>query len=278
MKKKTTLLLTLIALLATGSLSYDAVAQTLAEGGASMTNVTCRPGPFYTLIFYDQSASTKNYASAQKMFADSLETVINRRLTCKGDLLQLFLVHEKTRGRAYWKDAPCPVEPVDLTTLPRRRKNMAKIQYDSAIQAFRAETNTTLKTFMDDSPIAPGLAGHTDLLGTLEVINEMLKRAPKDMQVTIYYLSDMFESMNGAGRRDFDRRPPTSRTEAEAWAKKDVALVRAGMDVDESRFRNVQIRVLLGELTNKNHALEVQHYWQQVFALIGFQPQNIRYN
>src|SRR5690606_4797771 len=51
-----------------------------------------------------------------------------------------------------------------------------------------------------------------------------------------YYFSDMYESMTGPGRRDFDARPPRSYAEAEEWARADLEFVRREMNVDPSRF------------------------------------------
>jgi hypothetical protein len=94
----------------------------------------------------------------------------------------------------------------------------------------------------------------------------------------IYYLSDMFESMPGPARRNFDRRPPASRTQAQRWARADADTLDTFMILHRDRLRDAHVRVLLGTLATKPHAQAVKFYWLELFRQLGLSPQQIDYN
>ncbi|HEX6042089.1 MAG TPA: hypothetical protein VFZ20_28850, partial [Longimicrobium sp.] len=119
------------------------------------------------------------------------------------------------------------------------------------------------------------LRAQTDLVGTLEVIRDELSRADSGATVRVLYMSDMHESMPSRGR-DFDRRPPSSTAEAEAWADADAALLEQ-MRVDPARMGRVHVRVLLGNLANRDRAgPEIRRYWERLFQHAGIR--HVEYN
>jgi hypothetical protein len=88
----------------------------------------------------------------------------------------------------------------------------------------------------------------------------------------------MFESMPGPARRNFDRRPPQSRTQARRWAQADADTLDTFMILRRDRLRKAHVRVLLGTLATKPHAQDVKFYWRTLFQELGLAPRQIDYN
>jgi hypothetical protein len=159
------------------------------------------------------------------------------------------------------------------TTLHKAQK---KLELEQNLTTLRKHAGDQLQT-LPSIPVNPSFKLHTDLLGTLEVASDELGKSAPGESAMIYYFGDMRESME-APRRDFDRRPPRDRAEAEQWADADAAAVPRQMSIDTARFHNAEIRVLMGNLAAKPKASEVRAYWERLFKNVGFDPAKIRFN
>ncbi|HET6232209.1 MAG TPA: hypothetical protein VFE05_19200 [Longimicrobiaceae bacterium] len=234
----------------------------------------CSRPPQQTLVFYDQSASSVVDPRTEALFRDTLEAVATSALQCPGDAVHGFPLHGNTRGKVDRVDLLDTIQSADPTGKTKVAAALAKTQYEQKIASLHEEASRQLLA-LGSSLVAPGDKRHTDMLGSLEVLSDELK-GDSASSARVYYLSDMRESMPAPGR-DFDAHPPSTRAEAENWATADVARVME-MSVDTTRFKNVHVRVLLGNLAAKPHGPEIRAYWERLFAKVGFRSENLEYN
>jgi hypothetical protein len=233
------------------------------------------PPPHHTLVFLDRSASTRADVAARQLFADSLARIVQMHLRHPGDRLRAFVLSEKTRSKAYRLDLRNDVRPLQEKPFPDEQA-LEEARYRKAIAEYLQEATSTLQEFATRTEVPPSYARWTDIWGTLEVASEELpaKRAERHL----YYLSDMFESMPGPDRRNFDQQPPQSRSEAETWATADAKHMRAQFALDSDVLRDARVRVLQGTLATKPHAQDVKVYWRTLFRTLDVAPGRVVYN
>jgi hypothetical protein len=242
-------------------------------GGRDSSTEAPAPPTTHTLIFLDQSVSTGGHPDAQALFADSLRHIVHRHLRQPGDRLSLFLVHEKTLSKAHRVNLKNDVAPLQEKEFPDEQA-LERARYRKETEQFLQTATTRLRDFLRSPP--PTSAGWTDLWGTLGVAST--ERAPEADEYRLYYLSDMFESMPGPARRNFDRRPPTSRAQAQRWARADADTLDTFMVLRPDRLRDARVRVLLGTLATKDHAQAVKFYWLTLLQKLGLPRRHIDYN
>lgn len=234
------------------------------------------PGPSTattTLVFVDRSVSADATAETKALFADTLARVVDNSMKWKGDRISLYPVHERTLSKVG------RVNVVNDVELPQR-KSFVQDQETELIR-HRKETMRYLNTAAEDlqdrlaqMTVDENFARWTNLWATLGVASEELPRDSSRKQ--IYYFSDMFESMPGSERRNFDRRPPQSREEAESWAQADAEELSKYMTLSPEALRGAKVRVIQGSMAAKDNAPYVKFYWLELFQEVGLQ--NVRYN
>jgi hypothetical protein len=252
-----------LALLATGC------------GSGSSPSSSESPSRRQTLVFVDYSISTGGHPQAESLYVDSLARIVDRRLRHPGDRLSLYYVHEKTLSKAHRLDVRNEVPPLKDKEFPDEQA-LARARHKRKTEQFLHRTTRRLQKALQSPPPSPSVSEWTDLWGTVGVATTEL--SPRADTHTVYYFSDMYESMPGAGRRNFDRRPPQSRAQAERWARADVPRLDSLMRVETTRLRNVRVRVLLGTLATKPRAQAVKFYWRTFFRELGVPPRQIDYN
>jgi hypothetical protein len=235
------------------------------------------PPPRHTLVFIDRSASAGEAGSAVRaVFADSLRGLARRLLSRPGDRLSAFLVYQKTLSKAQRLDLRNDVPPRQTRDFADEQA-LEDARLKAETQRFVAEASDRLVAFAVRAPMQASFAQWTDLWGTLGVASEEFYVTPAERHMV--YLSDMYESMPGEGRRDFDAEPPASRAEAEAWAAADAPTLRDLMVLDADRLRTATVRVIPGPLAAKPHAQDVKFYWLRLFEVAaGLPPAQVRYN
>lgn len=219
------------------------------------------------VIFWDRSASAADSPSTA-VFVDSLRQTVEAALRCPGNSVSAFLVHARTPGKAHRVRAANDLELPPVSG-PRNRVKRDSIQYELKVSKLVQSTWTRFAALIDSTQLSAGLTSRTDLLGSLEVLTSELADAPNHARKLVYYFSDMYESMTGPGRRDFDKRPPRSYAEAEEWARTDLDFVRREMNVDPDSFSGVEVRILTEGLANRPNADQVRHYWEVLLSELG---------
>ena len=233
------------------------------------------PPSHHTLVFLDWSASADAHPEARQLFADSLARIVRMHLRRPGDRLKAFLLHEKTRSKAYRLDLRNDVRPREEKDFPDEQA-LENARYKKAVAEYLDTATTQLQQFGRSADVPTAYARWTDVWGTLEVASEELPTGRAERHV--YYLSDMYESMPGPDRRNFDRRPPPSRADANAWARTDAERLPDLLTLRPAVLQTATVRVLQGTLATKAHAQDVKVYWQTLFAELGVPPEQVQYN
>jgi hypothetical protein len=233
------------------------------------------PSTTHTLVFVDHSVSTGDHPDARSLFADSLARIVDQNMDTPDDRISLFFVHEKTLSKAHQVDLTNDVPPPNETQFADEQA-LAEARHKRQTEQFLQQTTQRLQTALKSPPIKSAFTDWTDLWGTLGVASTTL--APAADQHRVYYFSDMFESMPGADRRNFDRRPPQSRTQAERWAQADADALDTLMVLRPARLQNAEVRVLLGTLATKAHAQHVKFYWLALFQELDLSRTQVDYN
>jgi hypothetical protein len=228
----------------------------------------CERPDQHTIVFVDQSASSVADSATTAMFRDTLKALIDTKLQSCGDAIHGFLVHGNTRGKVDRVDVVNRV-PVDTADMSSIDKAKAISRHRQALAALREEGEARLTALLTAN-VPPHLKRQTDLLGTLEVVSDVMRQADSGSVARVYYLGDMHESM-APPRRSFDAQLPADADEARAWADADTALLR-GMSIDRKHLEHVEVRVLLGSLAHKPGTAEVRSYWERLLANAGIEP------
>ena len=227
-----------------------------------------------TIVFYDQSASSVADPATLAMFGDTMNALVQSGLECHGDAVRGFLVHERTRSKAERVDVENRVPPLgDTLRMSTLIRSQAVLDYNQRTDSLRADGAARLASLFTMN-VAPEYRRHTDLIGTLEVIGDEVAKADSGSTIRVVYLGDMHESMPPP-RRDFDRQPPATIDEAEAWANADTVVLR-DLRVDRDQLARVEVRVLLGSLALRPAAPEIRRYWERLFANAGIPK--VQYN
>ncbi|HEU0078832.1 MAG TPA: hypothetical protein VFQ76_14355 [Longimicrobiaceae bacterium] len=213
-----------------------------------------------------------------RTFGDSVNAIVRESLACPGDRLEGFLVHGATRGKAHKKVFVHQVPPAQLDTLPSMLHTGAVKAVADSTAALHTRAHRELSTLFDSTTLGHGLRQHTDLLGALEVASDEFAAAPAEAGRVVYFFSDMNESMNGPGRRDFDVSPPRSRSEAEKWARTDAAMVATELQVSRQSLQGAEVRIILGDLANRHGAENVRTYWAALLNALGIPREDVRFN
>lgn len=229
-----------------------------------------------TIVFYDVSALTRLGSLADASFEDTLQALVDHRLVNQGDRISLFLVHAGTRGKANRYESVYDLAFEDETSGSTANRRIAEIRNAEKRQAFYEGARQGIASFPATTQVKAGVENWTDLWGALEVISDEVAAGASDTRV--YFLSDMYESSQGHGRRDFHKRAPKSIKEAESWATEDAFWVDENLAIEPERLADVQIRVLLGTHGNLPEAPYVRAYWEKLFTDVGFDKRLIRYN
>lgn len=239
--------------------------------------VTLCNEPRYVVLFVDRSASTQGRELPPEV-RDSLSRLPERYLGCPGDNLHAFVVHKRTRGRALRLDLANDLPPAPSPLNVSRSDYVAdSIEHDKKRAEFSKWASDQISTFIAGGSGPPAADDSTDLLGTLEVASDEMTEAPQGASKWIVYLSDMFESMSGPGRRDFDANPPDSIQKAERWAIEDSARVLPTLRVAAQNFSGVRVRVLSRPWGDRTGTEFVREYWYKMFSVVGIPREHVRF-
>lgn len=223
----------------------------------------------HTLVFIDRSASTGAYPEAEALFADSLQAIVRSRLKRPGDRMSLFIVHEKTLSKSPRLDLRNAVSPLERKDFADEQA-LENARYKKEVEEYLQEAEDEALSFMTGASRSE-FARWTDLWGTLGVASEEFgaNDGSRSVDRAVYYFSDMFESMPGPDRRNFDRSPPSSRAQAESWAAEDATRLDDEMILRPSVLQPARFRILMGPLATKSGAQPVKFYWLSLFDEVG---------
>ena len=171
----------------------------------------------HTLVFIDKTQSVNvNRAFVNDKYKQVLNDLIEQNVQRKGDKFEVYFIHENTQ-KARALSLTCRTEVENTETMSATDREAAETSSGLLIQRERL-------VFLRQAVAKLGVQNvgvsqrYTDIWGSLPVV---AKAAEAGMEVKVYYLSDMIESMRGVGRRDFHQVPPKDNAQAQNWAKAD---------------------------------------------------------
>ncbi len=173
--------------------------------------------PVYTLIFMDKTQSVNvNKAFVAQKYQQLLADIVEQNIKQKGDKLEVYFIHENTQ-KAKALSVTCRTEMDNTSSMNATDREGAQTTFDLMLDREKMVLlrQVTSKLAMQNTDNSQRF---TDIWASLPV---MAKAAETGAEVKAYFLSDMIESMRGAGRRDFHSHAPKDNNEATNWAKTD---------------------------------------------------------
>ncbi|MEZ0542289.1 hypothetical protein [Fibrella arboris] len=218
--------------------------------------------PSYTLFFIDKSLSNNSLSEARAVYERVIREAITENVHQKGDKVVVYYVHDNTaKARALALTARTQLPETEGASPTDREA--AQSDYELQLTREQATMQRQVLTRLDQ-PNTDLSNQHTDLWGSLDV----LARADESgKQVRAYYLSDMVESMNGPGRRDFHKTPPATNQQADEWAKADAKKLSAQYVIGSPAIRLVLPFAATASAKENNPT--VTRYWHTLFDTMG---------
>lgn len=217
------------------------------------------------MVFFDRSSSAQQDSVAEVAFREAVTELAEDALQCEGDRLDGYVLFSNT-GTAYHERFEVITPPLELKDVAELDRPREELQWEEEMAQERLDAVDLLQMRLVQLEGIPREAlQETDILGSLRVIAERFEEAPDSAYQRVLYLSDMHESKRGAGRRDFDVRPPADLAEARVWAEADVARLIEQEEVAPGALRGVSVRALRSTLGIGSEADAVRAYWQIVF-------------
>jgi hypothetical protein len=178
--------------------------------------------PIYTLIFMDKTRSVNvNEAFVAKKYEQILSDIVAQNIRQKGDKVEVYFIHENT-SKAKALSLTCRTEIDDTQAMNATDREGAQTTFGLMLDREKMVFSRQITSKLAIQNLSASRQ-NTDIWGSLPVI---AKAAETGMEVKVYYLSDMIESMSGAGRRDFHHNAPANNQEAQSWAKADAKILK----------------------------------------------------
>lgn len=223
---------------------------------------TAADEPSYTLFFIDKSLSNSSLSEARAAYERVIREAIAENVHQKGDKVVVYFVHDNT-AKARALSLTARTQLPDTEGASPTDREAAQTDYELQLTREQATLQRQVLAKLDQAN-ANHSNQHTDLWGSLDV----LARADESgRQVRAYYLSDMVESMNGSGRRDFHKTPPASNQQADDWAKADAKTLSTQYVIGSPAIRLVLPFAATASAKENNPT--VTRYWHTLFETMG---------
>lgn len=228
--------------------------------------------PVHTVVFVDRS-STATDTTTGGPYLTALNTAVSRDFATAGSTLDLYLVHDRTTGKAGHESASLIAALPPPTDNDLERKDAC----DNAHNAFlisKVAGRMKAVRFAQHEQAAEKNRGGSDLWGALQVTSEAAAQDPADRPLRVLFLSDMMQCMPG---RCLESKPPASQAQAEAWGREDAARIRnSGLDLD--RLARATYTLVSGDFANSTAYTHIPAYWQALLGGLGVPAGNIIVN
>lgn len=235
---------------------------TACSGDGDKAKAPTTDEPVYTLIFLDKTRSVNvSKAFIAQKYQQVLTDIIEQNIRQKGDKLEVYFIHENT-SKARALNVTVRTEMADVSSASPTDRESAETEFTLALTREKAQIRQ--RVFQQLAAQNTGASNQeTDIWASLPVI---AKANETGATVKVYYLSDMIESVKGAGRRDFQTKPPKDNAQASQWAKADAEQLK------QYTLGSPDITMVLPFEPNasiKENNPAVTQYWQTLFSELG---------
>lgn len=224
----------------------------------------------FTLVFMDKSNSSTIDEQSKKDFNTKVSNLLSNRYKANGSIIQVKYLHKGTQG--------------DYTTIKHQfseklqscedcgsiERELVNAQNKKLIS--EAQKNIRLKLVAYYTEKNPNSSSQfTDIWSSLEWISRVFNDVHSKDKLVIYS-SDMVESMQGTGRRDFHKNPLKSKNDAIDTAKKDLIWIKSNLSINASAFKNLKITIWPPANTLQGSSSpNMIYYWETLFTSLGAQ-------
>lgn len=221
----------------------------------------------HSLVFIDKTVSVSLSDTFTRIkYEKALQDIVNQNIRQKDDKIEVFFIHENTsQAKVFTQTAKAEMK--DTAGLNPTDIQAAKNNYQVALKRERNKMINRCKDALLD-PNTTFTKQYTDIWAVLPIIDKRNAKKKENTNLKVYLLSDMVESMPGLERRDFYKRPPFSKQEAQAWAEKDA---KKFADIE---LEDIEIFYLLPfspmSATNQNNP-NVLTYWEILLGKLGLE-------
>lgn len=225
----------------------------------------------HLMIFMDKTLSVQPDETQIKTFQTKLNELIKEEMSIKGDRTYGLFIHGNTLGVSpFFDDTFKESCPQGLSKLGGFDREAKISEYTGARSLFRRNCNDALNRSLQT--INPdNTKNETDLWGCLEAMSKFFAAAQTGEEEKIaIFISDMVESSRGSNRRDFHRKPPASKAEAENMAVADAQWIIENLAVSKKNLEGTTIRIWAPVSTTEANSFQfLKYYWERLFEEFG---------
>jgi hypothetical protein len=189
----------------------------------------------------------------------------------RGDYFFGFYIHGNTLSGKTFASQELNWERPNLEGLggTSRKKELARIEDQKRKQQSTIIIN--IKESLDEES-QKATNRETDIWATLEAASRSFAKMPADSRKEVIYVSDLEESVKGEGRRDFTKKAPASKAEAEEWAAIDATWINTNLEVDTDQLAGARVTVYLPRNAHTSSDFQqIRYYWEALFANWGME-------
>lgn len=230
----------------------------------------CKEADSRYLVFLDKSSSAMDLLTStdSAIVNDLVDFFEGKDQLNNGSRLWGYYLHENTLGGSPFLSEGIDIECPDVQKLGAKSQQDKKKAYESDMKKEKETAITKLKEAFrvkNDQSTKSG----TDIWATFELMSRFFEDAP-DATKMVFYISDMKESMPGAGRRNLHKTLPATKAEAESMALADAEVIKRELKINPEALDGVEVRLFFPDLqlAESDKAL-VLYYWEALFGAMG---------
>jgi hypothetical protein len=232
----------------------------------------------HVLILMDKTLSLSNDSLILK-FEQPLRSRLVDLISLQDDEVSVHYIHGNTGGaQAVYQGVITEAKPTDeeLEKLGGASRKDREKEYKRAIDRQRFQISDGVKTALT-APNPEKTKLQTDLWATLETMSRTFSGLTAYDHKYVIFVSDMEESMKGEGRRDFTKKAPADKAEAEAWAREDLEVIKQLYKVQPEVIAGTHVMIYLPkEAQQAGNFQTVLYYWEAIFKALGIPDPEVR--
>lgn len=235
-------------------------------------------GKDVVLIFLDKTLSLNDQSVLAK-FKQPIQSKLYDLVNENEDRAAVHLLHGNTASSQTIVSETISVPPLDEAALEEKGGRTRQDMIDAHEEQLNRGRNDIIKyvksAFDVDNTETSRL--QTDIWGALEVMSETFSACNEKDNKHVFFVSDMEESMRDKDRRDFTKKKPADKSEAEAWAAEDLEKIEKQYKIQADVLAGTRINIFLpAEAQEDNGFRFIKYYWETIFGALGISIQEVR--
>lgn len=250
----------------------------ITPGPESATASEAIPPDSLVLILLDKTLSLGD-ERVQLKFEQPIRSRLVDLIRKKDHQVMVYFIHGNTSGaQAAFKGAITADKPSDqeLNELGGQSRTDRKNKYQQDINQQRSQIADKVKEALM-APNPEPTNRQTDLWASLEIMSRAFSTSRPEDKKYVFFVSDMEESVIGANRRDFTRKPPKDKMEAEAWAGQDMEVIKQLYKLQPDVLQGISVTIFLPKAAFEDSGFQtIRYYWEALFGSFGINLGEVR--